>query len=65
MSLKAFHVVFVLVATVGLVAFGVWALGQDGGTGIAALAYASFAGALAMLVYGRWFLKKLKDVSYL
>jgi hypothetical protein len=68
MSLKAFHVVF-LVASLMLAAWtawwswGRWAAG-DGGAWLAlAVSCAAAIGALA--VYGWWFLQKTRGVSYL
>lgn len=68
MSLKAFHVVFVA-ASVGLMLLlGGWCLGnyREGG-GASQLGYAvlAFAAAGGLVVYGRYFLRKLKDISYL
>ena len=69
MSLKAFHIVFITLATLLSVFFGVWAIrdfqsGQGSslelGLGIGSLL---FAGGL--LCYGKYFLKKLKNISYL
>ena len=68
MSLKTFHVVFVVVSTLLAVGFGVWAFGhyrQGAGTGYLLTAGGSVLVAGSLVVYGRWFLKKLKDVSYL
>lgn len=69
MSLKAFHIFFIAVATVFLAGFGVWTLRRLvnlGGGGLDwALAFVALAGALALVVYGRAFLDKMKDVSYL
>lgn len=68
MSLKAFHILFVLISTIGSIGFGCWAI-QDymrseefasaliGGT--------SIVSGVALMVYGVWFLKKLKGVSWL
>jgi hypothetical protein len=68
MSLKAFHVFFVTVATLFCVAFGIWGVGSYASHGDAmhlALATTSLAGAGLLLWYGLWVLKKLKGVSYL
>ena len=68
MSLKAVHIVFVTAAVLLAAVFGTWALRQfQGGAGAGYLmtAIVAFAGAVLLGVYGRWFLKKLKDVSYL
>lgn len=68
MSLKAFHVVFILVsiALAGVVAG--WSWGQaahGGGPGMLALGLAAAAAAVGLLVYLVRFLKKMKGVSYL
>lgn len=68
MSLKAFHVVFVLASIVLSIWVGVWAAGTAadvGGIGWWLLAAGGFAAAVALAVYGVWFLRKTKDVSYL
>lgn len=67
MSLKAFHIVFVLASVALATVVGVWSVGQaradDGGYWL--LAALSFLAAAALVVYGVWFVKKNKDVSYL
>lgn len=68
MSLKAFHVVFIAAALVlaGWTAWwswGRWATG-DGGSWLA-LAAACGAAVVALVVYGAWFLRKTREVSYL
>ncbi len=69
MSLKAFHVFFVLVATIFSAGFAFWSfrhfLQQDGGTLYLFLGAISLAATLGLIAYGRLFLKKMKDVSYL
>jgi hypothetical protein len=63
MSLKTFHILFVTVCTVGLLAFGIWSGRQykaGGATGDLVWAIVGFAGTGVMLCYGRWFLKKLQ-----
>jgi hypothetical protein len=68
MSLKAFHLIFVT-ASVAVSAFmGVWSFLQyrAAGSGLyLGFAIASAAAVLALLVYGRYFLRKLKHISYL
>ncbi len=68
MSLKAFHIVFVTVCTLFCLGLGLWGLRehrltQD--TGNLVLGVGALVGAVALIVYGRWFLRKLKNVSYL
>jgi hypothetical protein len=68
MSLKAFHIVFITVSTLLFVGFGVWSLRMyqhSGGTANLAFGIGSLVGAVALVIYGRFFLKKLKSVSYL
>jgi len=68
MSLKTFHLVFVLVCVLFSLGFGYWAMTEYRTTregSLLACGVFSIAGAGAMVVYGRWFLRKLKGVSYL
>lgn len=68
MSLKAFHVVFVVVCTVFTVGFGIWAIRlyrSEGDVSAMVCGVLSLCGAVSLIVYGRWFLRKLKNVSYL
>ena len=68
MSLKAFHVFFVIVSTLCALGFGAWAVAEYTRTGhgsVLALGIAGFAAAVALVWYGLWFLRKLKNVSYL
>lgn len=68
MSLKAFHIFFVVMATLLCTGFGLWCVGRhmDGMTGsYQLLAAASFLGAIALVVYGRIFLQKMQGVSFL
>lgn len=67
MSLKAVHVFFITIATLTAAGFGLWLVQsyQATGTGLhLALAILSFLGAVVLPVYGSWFLKKMKTVSY-
>lgn len=68
MSLKAFHIIFVMFSVLLAVGFGIWAVRryQVHQELIALVAgVASLVGAVVLIVYGRWFLRKLKGVSYL
>jgi hypothetical protein len=68
MSLKAFHVFFVVVSTLLALGFGVWSVSEyarTGNGGTLALGIAGFVAAAALVWYGIWFLRKLKGVSYL
>jgi hypothetical protein len=66
MGLKGFHVFFIAVSTLcalGIAAWAVmdWTRTQSGTTlGLAVLA---FAAAGALVVYGLWFLRKLRGVG--
>lgn len=63
MSLKAFHVAFIVlaIALAGWVAVWAWAAGG----GYVALAAASAAAGVGLAVYLVRFLRKMKGVSYL
>jgi len=69
MSLKAFHIVFVTVTTLtSLVVSGIGFAKYFGGSGDLvnlALGVGGMAFAGALLVYGRYVLKKLQHISYL
>lgn len=68
MSLKAFHIVFVAISTLLAIGFGWWAIahGRANEEPLAlALGAASLLTAVGLIVYGWWFLGKLKGVSYL
>jgi len=69
MSLKAFHIVFVTASTLLAFGFGVWAITQSvhGQTfgGELALGIASLGVGIGLIVYGRYVLRKLRNVSYL
>lgn len=69
MSLKAFHLVFITAACALAFGFGVWELkdyrSPDGVLSNLLLCLGSFAIGLGLIVYERYFLKKLKDVGYL
>jgi hypothetical protein len=69
MSLKTVHLVFVTAALLMTAFFGAWAWrtyaspeGTQGDLIYGVLSIVAFAG---LLIYGRYFLKKLKHISYL
>jgi hypothetical protein len=68
MSLKAFHVFFMLVSILMLAAFGVWGIqdwrASSNGAHLA-LGVVSLQGSVLLIWYFTWFLKKLKGFSYL
>ncbi len=68
MSLKTFHIVFIVFSTALAVALGLWAsrdFAQTGSWINLTLAVGSFIVTVLLLVYGAWFLRKLKNLGYL
>jgi hypothetical protein len=68
MSLKAFHLVFIIAAIALAVGFGVWLAHNyfsQGGVMNLIGALLSFGAAVGLVFYERYFLKKTKNVSYL
>ena len=68
MSLKAFHIFFIIVSTLLALGFGVWAVddfGRSGSWVILALGVGSFIASGGLVWYGLWFLRKLKHVGFL
>lgn len=64
MSLKAFHLIFIVVSIALAFGFGVWLVLQGGLLNIL-LGVGSFAVGVGLIFYERYFLKKTKNVSYL
>ena len=66
MSLKAFHFVFVIFSTLLALGVGSWCiwvnLVEDAPIYLAG-AIASFASALALIIYGVWFYRKMKRLG--
>ena len=68
MSLKAFHVLFVVISTALCAGFGAWGIQSyrsDGDVSALIAGIGSLVCVVILLVYGRWFLHKLRGVSYL
>ncbi len=68
MSLKAFHLIFVTASIAVSLFMGTWAFSNYRATGTRTdLLYvvASGIAVIALLWYGKYFLKKLKHISYL
>ncbi len=66
-SLKGFHVFFIAISLILTLGFGVWEIRDYAEAGKRASLYlgaGSFAVALLLAVYGVWFLRKLRGVSY-
>ena len=61
MSLKAFHLIFVTLLTALAFGFAAWAFS----TGRLVSGVAGIAAGILVIVYGIYFLKKLKKISYL
>lgn len=68
MSLKAFHVFFITLATLITLGFAGWSVQQvlygAGASYLVMAIFGSLAG-LGLPVYGVWFLKKTREVSFL
>ena len=63
MSLKVFHIGFIMVSTGLAVGFGIWAIRDYNAKGEATslvIGIGSLIGAVALVTYGVWFIKKLK-----
>jgi hypothetical protein len=63
MSLKGFHIFFISAAALLALGFGLWCFTAAAGVrlpGSAAYGAASLASAVALVVYGRIFLSKMK-----
>jgi hypothetical protein len=60
MSLKWFHVVFIALAMLTSLGFGVWAVLN----GFVALGITSLAGSAALCVYGNYFLAKARRSNW-
>ena len=69
MSLKAFHVVFISAASALAFGFGAWMLHAyrlpEGTTSDVVWGAVSLVAGVGLLVYEYFFLKKLKNVSFL
>lgn len=69
MSLKAFHVIFITAACALAFGCGVWGLkdyfAPDGRLFDLLFGLGSVVAGVALMVYERFFLKKLRNVSYL
>jgi len=61
MSLKAFHLIFVTLMTALSFGFAVWGFTSDHPF----LGVAGVGAAILVIFYGFYFLKKLKNISYL
>lgn len=63
MSLKAFHIIFITFSALMAFGIGMWCLWVNKVAGTSAYtigAVISFAAAVALIVYGCWFWRKMK-----
>jgi hypothetical protein len=69
MSLKAIHIVFIIASCLMTAFFGVWAwreyFSAAGSPMHLLYGVLSIIALVALLVYGKYFLKKLKHINYL
>lgn len=68
MSLKALHIIFITCSTLmafGVAAWAFWNYMASHSVGDMALGILSVVGGVGLLWYGKYFLKKLKNISYL
>jgi hypothetical protein len=66
MSLKAFHIFFIALSIVLSIGVGSWGISNylaAGGTGPLALGIVFCLVGLSLLIYGRSFLKKMKEIE--
>ena len=68
MSLKAFHLVFIIASILLAFGFGIWAavaFFKGGGVANLIIALVSFGASVGLIFYERYCLKKTKNLSYL
>ena len=69
MSLKAFHVIFITAASAMAFGCGVWGIknyfSPDGRVMELIFGIGAILIGIALIIYERYFLKKLKNISYL
>jgi hypothetical protein len=66
MSLKGFHIVFIVFSTLLALALGAWCIWVNLVEGVPVYlggAIASFTAAIALIVYGIWFYRKMKRLG--
>lgn len=68
MSLKAFHIVFIVLSILLAVGFGIWEIvsyAETTNSSQLVMGLVSFAIAAGLIVYGIRFVRKLRNVGYL
>ena len=68
MSLKAFHLVFIILSIMFTHMFGIWGVvnhGSSGKTAELVMGILSLIGTVGLSIYLYFFLKKFKHISYL
>lgn len=68
MSLKAFHIAFIVLSSLMCFGCGAWGLAQyvhSGSAGHLLFAISGLFGGIGLIVYGIRFLRKLKGISFL
>jgi ABC-type thiamin/hydroxymethylpyrimidine transport system permease subunit len=66
MSLKSFHIIFICISTLFSIFFGYWCYNewsQIGGMQYLVYSSISVAFTIAMLIYGKWFLKEISELN--
>ena len=66
MSLKGFHIVFIVFSTLLAIGTGIWCVWVDlveGAPIYLAGAVGSFLAAIGLIVYGVWFYRKMKRLN--
>lgn len=61
MNLKVIHVVFIVCSILLCLLFGGWCLARGGGYTVVGIA--AVVAGLGLVVYGGWFLRKMRDVG--
>lgn len=59
MSIKVFHVIFVIIAVSLAVFCAIWGFGNQAAP---AFSYGSVTAAIVLLAYGVWFLRKARNI---
>ena len=68
MSLKVFHLVFITLSTLLAWMFGVWCVWshtQSPNSGLLMMGMVSFVTGAGLIVYERWFVRKMKQARFL